>query len=143
MQSSLETFICMLSLNKEVCYKGGNMKHSLLVGIMLFCLVILTFIFLISGCSTQISETTIIPAEDNTILINHFVFEPQELVVAAGTTVTWKHNDNVAHTIISQGLFESEVLTKGDEFQYTFSQAGEYTHYCSIHPSMTGRVVVQ
>ena len=98
---------------------------------------------LISGCSPQVVEDKAAPAEPNTIQINHFVFEPQELTVDAGTTVTWKHNDNVAHTVVSAGLFESETLARGDVFTFTFLERGEYEYHCSIHPSMTGKVIVK
>jgi len=109
---------------------------------VLFVYLIL-IVILISGCSEQAVEDGIVPAEDNTVMINHFVFEPQELVVDTGTTVIWKHNDNVAHTIVSQGLFESEALKRGGEFAFTFSEKGEYTYYCSIHPSMIGKIIVK
>ena len=98
---------------------------------------------LIGGCSTQPAEDSAAPAEPNTIQINHFVFEPQELTVEAGTTVAWKHNDNVAHTVVSTGLFESETLARGDVFTFTFLERGEYEYHCSIHPSMTGKVIVK
>ena len=98
---------------------------------------------LISSCSGQPIKEEAVPEEGNTVMINHFVFEPQELIVDIGATVTWKHNDNVVHTIVSLGLFESETLNRGDEFTFTFSEKGEYDYYCSIHPSMTGKIIVK
>ena len=101
----------------------------------------LFFIFILvmlAGCSNKTTDVK----EGDTITINHFVFEPKELTVVEGTTVTWLHNDNVAHTIVSPSLFESSVLNKGDKFTFTFTKKGEYEYYCSIHPSMRGRIIV-
>ena len=105
------------------------------------CLILI--VILINGCSEQAIENEIVPTEGNIVKINHFVFGPQELIVDMGTTVIWRHNDNVAHTVVSSGLFESESLNRGDEFAFTFSEKGEYTYYCSIHPSMTGKIIVK
>ena len=104
---------------------------------------VLFFIFILvmlAGCSNQTTGTT--ETKGGTITINHFVFEPKELTVAEGTTVTWLHNDNVAHTIVSPSLFESNVLNRGDKFTFTFTKKGEYEYYCSIHPSMRGKIIV-
>jgi len=117
------------------------MKRSLLV----------CFIFsmlLVSACSQQSvgDETVLVDngnAITNTVTITNFVFDPQELVVDVGASVLWKHNDNAAHTLVSQGLFKSEVMSRGDEFRFTFSEKGEYPYYCSIHPSMTGKIIVR
>ena len=88
-------------------------------------------------------EDTPLPSAENIILINNFVFEPQELIVKTGTEITWENNHNVVHTIVSSGLFESEVLNKGESFSFTFTNPGEYNYYCGIHPSMTGTVLVK
>ncbi len=82
-------------------------------------------------------------AESSTVTIKNFVFEPAELTVAAGTAVIWKNNDNVAHLLVSTGLFESKALNSGDEFTFTFNTPGEYDYYCNIHPSMKGKVIVK
>ena len=103
----------------------------------LFFILILV---VLSGCSNQ--TTDVKEVKGDTITINHFVFEPKELTVVEGTTVTWLHNDNVAHTIVSPSLFESSVLNKGDKFTFTFTKKGEYEYYCSIHPSMRGKIIV-
>src|SRR3989338_8086271 len=100
---------------------------------VLFFILILV---VLSGCSnktTDVSKTA--DVKGDTVTINQFIFEPKELIVAEGTAVTWLHNDNVAHTIVSPALFESSVLNKGDKFTFTFAKKGEYEYYCSIHPS--------
>ena len=78
------------------------------------------------------------------VKIDNFVFGPQNLTVAVGTTVTWVNHDDIPHTVVSSdGVFKSKVLDSDDRFSYTFSKAGTFAYFCSIHPKMTGKVVVQ
>ncbi|MEK7065338.1 MAG: cupredoxin family copper-binding protein [Patescibacteria group bacterium] len=94
----------------------------------------------ISGAPSKPTEKVI---GQNQITIGHFVFEPEVITVKVGEKVTWLHDDNVTHTVISTGLFESQTLKRGEGFDFVFSQPGEYRYYCSIHPSMTGKVIVK
>ena len=107
------------------------------------CLFILLTVILISGCYNQQTKTSNVERGDNEIIINNFAFNPSELTVNSGTAVTWKNAHNVVHTVVSQNLFESKTLNKGDEFAFTFNTPGEYNYYCSIHPSMGGKVIVK
>jgi plastocyanin len=78
------------------------------------------------------------------VTIQSFSFGPQTLTVSAGTTVTWTNDDSVTHTVTAaDGSFNSGNLKPGDQFTYTFSAPGTYSYHCSIHPFMTGQVVVQ
>jgi plastocyanin len=82
--------------------------------------------------------------EENMVSIVDFVFQPSSTTVNVGTTVTWKNNGSVTHTITStSGLFDSGNISPGDNFQFTFENAGTYAYHCSIHTFMTGTVVVQ
>ena len=77
------------------------------------------------------------------VKIDNFSFGPATLTVAAGTTVTWTNNDDVPHTVVSDGkLFKSKALDTDDQFSYTFSKPGTYNYFCSVHPKMTAKVVV-
>jgi plastocyanin len=79
-----------------------------------------------------------------TVKIDNFVFGPQTLTVPVGTTVTWTNSDDIPHTSVStDGVFKSKVLDTDEKFSYTFTKAGTYPYYCTIHPKMTGKVVVQ
>ena len=81
------------------------------------------------------------PAE---VKIDNFSFGPASLTVAAGTTVTWKNNDDVPHTVVSDDkVFKSKALDTDDKFSYTFTKPGTYNYFCSVHPKMTAKVVVQ
>jgi plastocyanin len=78
------------------------------------------------------------------VKIDNFVFGPAAITVPAGTTVTWINRDDIPHTVVStEKIFKSKVLDTDEKFSYTFTRAGEYPYFCSIHPKMTGKVVVQ
>ncbi len=78
------------------------------------------------------------------VKIDNFSFGPAALTVAVGATVTWVNHDDIPHTVVStEGAFKSKVLDTDEKFSFTFSKAGSYPYFCSIHPKMTGKVVVQ
>ncbi len=76
--------------------------------------------------------------------IGNFTFSPQTVTVPVGTTITWSNDDDVPHTIVAtDGAFKSKPLDTGDKFSVTFSTPGVHAYFCSIHPMMTGKVVVK
>jgi amicyanin len=78
------------------------------------------------------------------VKIDNFSFGPAELKVSVGTTVTWTNRDDIPHTVVStEGAFKSKVLDTDEKFSFTFSKSGTFPYFCSIHPKMTGKVVVQ
>jgi plastocyanin len=78
------------------------------------------------------------------VKIDNFSFGPSDLMVPAGTTVTWTNHDDIPHTVVStEGAFKSKVLDTDEKFSFTFSKAGIYPYFCSIHPKMTGKVTVK
>ena len=83
-------------------------------------------------------------AEDMKVTIDNFTFAPAELKVKVGDTVTWTNHDDIPHTVVSTDKeFKSKVLDTDEKFSTTLSKAGTFTYFCSIHPKMTGTVVVQ
>jgi plastocyanin len=78
------------------------------------------------------------------VKIDNFSFRPAALTVGVGTTVTWTNGDDIPHVVVStDGVFKSKVLDTNDKFSYTFSKAGTYSYFCSIHPVMTGKIIVK
>jgi plastocyanin len=75
--------------------------------------------------------------------IDNFVFQPAELTIKIGTTVTWTNRDDIPHTIVSAGKFRSKTLDTDDKFSFTFTNAGDYKYFCSLHPHMTGMIKVE
>ena len=79
----------------------------------------------------------------NQVAVDNFSFAPAVTSVAPGSTVTWTNRDDVPHTIVStQRTFKSPVLDTDQQFSHTFESPGTYDYFCSIHPRMTGQVVV-
>lgn len=78
------------------------------------------------------------------VKIDNFSFGPSTITVAVGTTVTWVNRDDIPHTVVSDDkVFKSKALDTDDKFSYTFTKAGTYGYFCSLHPKMTGKVIVQ
>src|SRR6516162_1874279 len=80
------------------------------------------------------------------VKIDNFSFGPVTLTVPVGTTVTWTNRDDIPHTVVSTDdpkTFKSKVLDTDEKFSFTFGKAGTYPYFCSIHPKMTGKVIVQ
>ena len=80
------------------------------------------------------------------VKIENFTFQPKELQITVGTTVTWQNADDVPHTATSKDdpqIFDSGPLDTDDKFSFTFSKPGKYAYYCKVHPHMTGVVIVK
>jgi plastocyanin len=94
-----------------------------------------------------------VPADDDTpaaaadskqVVVDNFSFTPATAAVPVGTTVTWTNHDDIPHNVVSpEQKFKSPVLDTDEKFSHTFAAAGTYKYYCSIHPRMTGQVVVR
>ena len=84
------------------------------------------------------------PTAAGEVKIDNFTFGPQTITVPVGSTVTWTNKDDIPHTSVStDGVFKSKVMDTDEKFSYTFTKAGTYPYYCTIHPKMTGQVVVK
>jgi plastocyanin len=81
--------------------------------------------------------------ETTNVMIDNFTFEPAQLTVKVGTTVTWKNRDDIPHTVVSAGKFRSKTMDTDDSYSFTFTAAGDYKYFCSLHPHMTGMVKVE
>ena len=78
------------------------------------------------------------------VKIDNFVFNPQQVTVHAGDTVTWVNHDDIPHTVTSKTLvFRSKALDSDDKFSFTFTAPGSFPYFCSLHPHMTGTIVVE
>src|SRR5271157_5085505 len=78
------------------------------------------------------------------ITIDNFSFTPATVTVKAGTPITWTNRDDIPHTVVSSDfVFKSKALDTDDKFSFTLTKPGTYTYFCSLHPKMTAKVVVQ
>src|ERR1700744_642450 len=80
-----------------------------------------------------------------TVKIDNFAFDSQTVTVSPGATVTWVNDDDAPHTVVADDgkSFRSKTLDTGEKFSFTFMSAGTYGYFCSVHPHMTGKVVVR
>lgn len=94
--------------------------------------------------STVATMTKAAPARQPAVRIENFTFKDPVVTVKTGATVTWTNGDDIPHTVVAKdGSFKSKVLDSGDRFSFTFAKAGQFGYFCSIHPHMTGTIVVK
>jgi plastocyanin len=82
-------------------------------------------------------------AEELKVTIDNFTFAPAQLTVKIGDTVTWTNHDDIPHTVVSAGKFRSKATDTDGTFSFTFTSAGDYKYFCSLHPHMTGMIKVE
>ena len=105
---------------------------------LLAALLLLVAGFTISSPARAQGETVVVEAADGN------VFEPATITITVGDTVTWRNTDDVPHTSTSEDeVWDSGTLAAGEEFSFTFEEAGTYPYFCEFHPGMEGTVVVQ
>jgi plastocyanin len=85
------------------------------------------------------------PGSSPTVTIQYSMFNPDNLEVPVGTTVTWVNKDNVEHSVTSEdkGGMQQSVKGNGGSFRHTFDRPGDYPYYCHWHSSMKGTVHVR
>jgi plastocyanin len=105
------------------------------LAIVLF--VILTVLSTIRGRETETTKAEVV--------IENFSFSPQTFTLPAGATVTWTNRDSMPHTVTSSDrrFPKSPVLKPGQSYSNNFAAAGTYSYFCSIHPRMTGKIIVK
>jgi plastocyanin len=93
------------------------------------------------GVYAQMTDR-VVPAAAKVSIAN-FAFTPAAITIAPGETVTWTNDDGAPHGLVyGDGKAGTDLLLPGAAFSRRFDQAGSYDYNCSIHPYMTGRVVV-
>ncbi|HZP11445.1 MAG TPA: OmpA family protein [Nevskiaceae bacterium] len=94
-----------------------------------------------AAAAATTTSSSVAPAAAGSVSIANFAFAPSEIVVAPASVVTWLNRDNVIHTIKFKD--HEQKLKPGESYSAAFSDRGEYPFQCGIHPSMTGKVIVQ
>jgi plastocyanin len=99
---------------------------------------------LVLAGSLTVSANDHPPSPTAEVKIDNFSFGPQTLTIPAGATVTWTNRDDIPHTAVSSdGVFKSKAMDTDENFSHTFTNPGTYPYYCSLHPKMTGKIIVQ
>ena len=104
-------------------------------------LLVVSLLVTAAACGGGDDDGSSADAEPGTVTITDNKFSPKETTIAVGDTVTWTWEGSAAHNVTGPG-FESELQSKG-EFEHTFEEAGEIDYVCTVHPGMTGKVVVE
>ena len=90
-----------------------------------------------------LAATPVRAADATAVKIGNFTFGPQEMKVKAGTAVTWINEDDIPHTVVSPNNYRSKVLDTQGAYSFTFTTPGTYKYFCSLHPHMTGTIIVE
>ena len=116
------------------------MKRNILITSILSLMLIL-----VAACGSTAAQpsTSENSAQEVSVKISNFDYEPKDLEVKVGTTVTWTNMDSVEHTVTANdGSFDSGLFGKDATFSFTFQSAGSFPYYCIPHPNMIGTVTV-
>jgi plastocyanin len=115
-------------------------------------IILLIAASIVAGCSSgQAPAAPALPqpsaGSGTAILIKNFAFDPPALTVKAGSVVTWTNQDGTSHAIVSDtgspDAFISSSFSTGQSYSFTFARPGTYPYHCSIHPAMTGTIIVE
>lgn len=95
--------------------------------------------------SAEQPGTTNSPTGSEDVVLENISFNPDEITVQAGSSVTWTNEDGVSHTATSDDdLWDSDTISSGSEFSFVFDEPGTYTYFCKFHPTrMQGTVIVE
>jgi len=132
--------------------KPENKEPGLHRACLVAGIILLIAACMVAGCSS--GQAPAAPASPqpsagsgNAITIKNFAFDPPALTVKAGTEVTWTNQDSAPHTIVSDTgspeAFTSRSFSTGQSYSFTFTRPGTYPYHCSIHPAMTGTIIVE
>ena len=117
-------------------------KHNM-KAILLFVLFALNV--WLAAFASEVHDAGGVTPVTNKIEIKDFMFNPPKITVKSGQTITWVNRDEEPHTIVSveKQFKKSQALDTNEEFTITSGKPGTYTYFCSVHPKMTGTIVVE
>lgn len=132
--------------NQPTRYYYFIMKRALLAGS-----VLMSAVLVLIACGGSPAATTTTPIQPTIDMdIEGDDFAKPTITIPVGTTIRWTNLDYGAHTVTSDtGLFDSSALSPAEgelinaSFSYTFTEPGTFDYHCSIHPDMTGKVIVE
>ncbi len=112
-----------------------------LVFASLLMLPLLAVILMLHPTHAKGEESTLQGSE---VRVDNFTFNPGTLTIPVNSAVTWMNKDDIPHVIAStDGLFKSKALDTDQTYSFTFTKPGTYSYFCSIHPKMVGKIIVQ
>jgi plastocyanin len=133
------------SATKCVTVLTPFLRHLNTGTLAIFLFVTLASLTSIRGREVETKGSIPVEAGKNEIAIADFSFSPKMFTVSPGATVTWINHDKVPHVISSaDNQFQKSTLSQpGQSFSDTLATGGTYSYFCSIHPRMTGKIIVK
>ena len=121
--------------------EGKMKKYNILALVALAGVMVM-----VAGCTSS-SNTNPAPvtstASQNNVSIQNYAFSPSTLTIQKGANVTWKNDDSVQHTVVSDSpAFSSPLLNTDGTYTFQFNSTGTYPYHCSIHTYMKGTITV-
>ena len=90
------------------------------------------------------SEEATLSAQRVEVMISNLSFQPASITVGRGSTIVWRNQDTVAHTVIAEdGSFSSGTIVAGDTFEQRFEKVKTYTYSCGVYPEIKGTIIVK
>jgi len=124
----------------------GTLAFAMIVSLALLSSPVVAFpLTFLQHKDSQTRESAPVKATKTEVAIDNFSFSPNTVTQSAGATVTWTNHDNVPHVVSSADnqFKKSPLLKTGQSFSHTFATTGTYNYFCSIHPRMTGKIIVK
>jgi plastocyanin len=124
----------------------GTLAFAMFVGLALLSSPVVAFpLTFLQSKDSQTKESVPVKARKTEVAIDNFSFSPNTVTLSVGATVTWTNHDNVPHVVSSthNQFKKSPLLKTGQSFSHTFATKGTYNYFCSIHPRMTGKIIVK
>lgn len=117
--------------------------HKNIKALLLTILILLNV--LVAALGNDMSNDPKRAAAGHRIEIRDFMFNPMTITVKSGETITWINRDDEPHTVVSVGkkFQKSPALDTDQEFTITAGAPGTYEFFCSVHPKMTGTIIVE
>lgn len=109
---------------------------------LLISLIAIVLMISISGCSAAKDEEPSVQPDEYTVIIEDYKYQPAEITIKSGETITWINKDRVKHTATGDS-FDSGLFGKDESFQQQFDETGTYDYICTPHPYMKGKVIVE
>jgi amicyanin len=110
----------------------------------MFLLSFVPLLLMAAASSADAQEKAVAAVSPAAVRIDNFTFNPPEINIPAGTAVTWKNEDDIPHTVVATNkAFRSKAMDTNDEYSFVFTAPGTYDYFCSLHPHMTGKVIVK
>ena len=121
------------------------MKKSVMVILIILALAVALGVYLIMHSTIKKNIPTPPTVSGNKIELKSFAFNPSELKIKTGETVTWTNKDSAPHTVTSDSGTEisSPTLSNSQTYSHTFNAQGTFQYHCSLHPGMKAKIIVE